>query len=92
LNSSPNIWGDKIVENGMFWTCGKYWGREGMRKVLVGNREVNRQLGRPKSLWECIINLDHQELECGCWDFIELSQDRDRRRALVNMVMNYRIP
>jgi len=45
-------------------------------------------LGRPKHRWEDIIKMDLQELGCGSMDWIELAQDRDRWRALVNAGMN----
>jgi hypothetical protein len=45
-----------------------------------------------KSRWEDNIKMDLQEVGCGGTDWIELAQDRDRRRALVNAVMNFRVP
>ena len=58
----------------------------------MGNPEGKRPLGRPRSSWEDNINLDLQEVGCGGMDWIELAQDRDRRRALVTAVMNIRVP
>jgi len=66
--------------------------RRGVYRVLVGKPEGKRQLGRPKHRWEDNINMDFQEVGCWCMDWIELAQDRDRWRALVNTVMNIRVP
>jgi hypothetical protein len=66
--------------------------RRGVCRVLVGKTEGKRQLGRPRRRWEDNIKMDLQEL--GCWgkDWIELAQDRDRWWALVNAVINLRVP
>jgi hypothetical protein len=58
----------------------------------VGKLEGKVSLGRYKSRWEENIKMDLQELGCGDMDWIELAQDRDRWRALVNEVMNLRVP
>ena len=57
----------------------------------MGKSEGNRPLGRPRNRWENNIKMDLQEVGCGGMDWIELAQDRDRLRALVNAVMNLRV-
>ena len=66
--------------------------RKGVYRVLVWKPEGKRPLGRPRPRWEDNIKMDFQEVECGCMDWIEMFQDRDRWRALVNAVMNSRFP
>jgi len=61
-------------------------------RVLAGKPEGKRLLGRPRRRWEDNIKLDLQEVGCGSMDWIELAQDRDRWRALVNAVMNLWVP
>ena len=64
----------------------------GVYRVSVGKPEGNRLLGRPRRRWEGNIKMDLQEVGCGGMDWIELAQDRDRWRALVNVAMNLRDP
>ena len=61
-------------------------------RVLVGKPEGKRPLGRTRRRWEDNIKMDFQEVGCGGIDWIELAQDRDRWQALVNAVMNLRVP
>ena len=65
--------------------------RRGYR-VLVGKPEGKSPLGRHSRRWEDNIKMDLQEVGCGAIDWIELAQDRDRWLALVNAVMNLRVP
>ena len=62
-----------------------------VHRVLVGKPEGNRPLGRPRRRWEDNIKMDLREVGVG-GDWMELAQDRDRWRALVSTVMNYRVP
>ena len=59
---------------------------------LVRKPEGKRPLGRPRRRWEDNIKMDLQEMGEGGGDWMELSQDRERWRALVSTVMNLRIP
>jgi hypothetical protein len=58
----------------------------------VGKPEGKRPLGRPRSRWEDNIKFDLKEIRWGGMDWILLAQDRDQGRALVNTVMNLRVP
>jgi hypothetical protein len=57
---------------------------------LVGKLEEKRPQVRPRRRWENNINMDLQEVGYGVMDWIELAQDRDRWRALVNAAMKFR--
>jgi hypothetical protein len=64
----------------------------GAYNILVGRPEGRRPLGRPRRRWEDNIKMYLRETGFGNVDWIHWAQDRDRRRALVNTVMNLRVP
>ena len=63
----------------------------GVHRVLVGKPEGKRPLGRRRRRWEDNIKMDLQDVGGGGVDWMELAQDKDRWRALVNTVMNFRV-
>jgi hypothetical protein len=88
LYCSPNI--TRVIKSRRMRWAGhvvRMVERRGVCEVLVGKPERKRPLGRPRRRWEDSIKMDLQEV-----DWIELAQDRDRWRALVNVVMNLRVP
>jgi hypothetical protein len=68
--------------------------REGRKvhRVLVGKPEGKRPLGRPRRRWVDNIKMDLQKVGGGRVYWVELAQDRDRWRALVGTVRNFRVP
>ena len=67
-------------------------GRIGAYSVFVGKPEGQRALGRPRHTREDNIKMDLQKVRCGTRGWIDMAQDRDRLRDLVNMVMSLRVP
>jgi hypothetical protein len=64
----------------------------GAYNILVGKPEGRRPLGRPRRRWKDNIKMYLREIGFGVVDWIDLARDRDRWRALVNTVMNLRVP
>jgi hypothetical protein len=60
--------------------------------ILVGKPEGRRPLGRPRRRWVDNIKMDLSEIGWDGVDWVDLAQDRDHWRALVNTVMNLRVP
>jgi hypothetical protein len=69
------------------------WHEWGRKETHIGGKpEGNRPLGRPRRRWVDNIKMDLGEVEWGDMDWIGLAQDRNRWRALVNSVLNLRVP
>jgi len=81
-----------MKKNGMGGACSAYRGEERRIQGFGGDTCGKEPLGRPRHRWENNIKIDLQAVGCGVMDWIELAQDRDRWRALVNAVMNLRVP
>jgi hypothetical protein len=64
----------------------------GVHRVLVGKPEAKRPLGRLRLKWEDNIKMDLQKVGGGREEWMELAQDKDRWRALVGTVRNFRVP
>jgi len=76
----------------MSGACSAYGVGERHVRVLVGKPGGKRPLGIPRRRWKDIIKMGLQEVGCGGMGWIELVQDRERWRALVNAVMNLQVP
>jgi hypothetical protein len=63
-----------------------------VNRILVGKLEGKKPLGRPRRWWVDDIKMDLREIGWGGMDWIEVAQDRDQWRAVVNSVMNFWIP
>ena len=93
LYSSPNI--VRVIKSRrMRWAghVARMWESRGVYRALMGKPEGKRPLGTPRLRWENIIKMDFQDVGCECMDWIDVAQDRDRWRALVNAVMNLLVP
>jgi hypothetical protein len=71
--------------------CGTRGRGEKSVQGLVGKPEGRRPLGRPRRRWEDVVRMDLREIGLEGVDWIRLSQDRDRWRAVVSAVMNLRV-
>jgi len=84
--------GVQVEKNETGGTCSTCGGEERGIEDLVEKPEGKRPLGRPRCRWEDSIKMDLQEVGCGRMDWIDLAQDRDSWRVIVNAVMNLHVP
>ena len=84
--------GDKIEKNGVGGAFSAYGGGKRRVQDFSGKPGGRRPLGRRRRRWDDNSKLDLQQVGCGGMDWIELAQDGNRWRALVNAVMNLRVP
>jgi hypothetical protein len=93
LNFSPNIF--RVIKSRRARRTGhvaRVREKRGVYTFLVRKPEGKRPLGRPRRRWEDNIKMDNHEVECGGMDWIDVAEDRNSWRALVNAVMNFRVP
>ena len=93
LYSSPNI--VRVINSRRMRWAGhieRMGEKRSVYRVLVGKPEGKRPLGRHRRRWEDNIKTDLEEVGCGVMDWIELAQDRDRWRALMNAAINLWVP
>jgi hypothetical protein len=83
IKSTKMIWAGQVARMGE---------KKNAYRLLVGNPEGKRQLGRPRCRWVDNIRTDLGEVGWGDVDWIGLAQDRNRWRAVVNSVLNLRVP
>jgi hypothetical protein len=72
-------------------TRSRYGESRGVYRNLVAKPEGKRPLGKSRRRWENNSKMDLQEMGRGCMDWIDMAQERDRWRALVNAVINFRL-
>ena len=93
MYSGPNIF--RVIKSRRMRWAG-HVARMGEKRevywVLVGKPAGKGPLRRPRRRWEGHSKIDFQEVGCGGMDWIEMAQDRDRWRVLVDVVMNLQVP
>jgi hypothetical protein len=81
-----------MKKNEVGGACSADGEERGVYRTLVENPEGKGPMGRPRRRWDNNIRMNLQEVGCGGMDWIGLAQVRDRWRAVVNAVMNLRVP
>jgi hypothetical protein len=83
------IWENRVLGAGHVARMGE---KKNAYRILVGQPERKRPLGRPRCRWVDNIKMDFRVIGWDGMDWIDLAQDGDQWRALVNTVMNLRVP
>jgi hypothetical protein len=73
------------------WNVARVGEIRNVYRIFVGKPEGKRPLGRPRRGWEDNITMDLREIRWGGMDWIDLAQDRDQWRAVMNTVINPRV-
>jgi hypothetical protein len=81
-----------VKEDEMGRACSTHEKKRNAYRILVGKPQGKIPLGRPRRRWEDNIRMDLRGIGWSGMDWIDLAQDRDQWRALVNTVMNLRVP
>jgi hypothetical protein len=81
-----------FTKNEMGGACSTNWAKRNAYRLLVGNPEGKTPLGRPRCRWVYNIKMDLGEIRWDGVEWIDLAQDRDKWRALVNTVLNLWVP
>jgi hypothetical protein len=76
----------------MVRACSRNGEKSNACRIVVGMPEGKRPLGRPRRTWLDNIKMDLRERKWDGMDWLDLAQNRDQWRALVNTVMNFRVP
>jgi hypothetical protein len=83
---------DQVKEDERGRACSTNGEKRNAYRILVGNPEGKRPLGRPKCRWVDNTRMNLTAIGWDAMDWIDVAQDRDQWRALVNTVMNLRVP
>jgi hypothetical protein len=81
-----------LKKDEMGWACSTKGEKKNSYRILVGKPEGKRPLGRPRRRWVDNIKMDLREIGSDGADLMDMAQDRDQWRALVNTVLNLRVP
>jgi hypothetical protein len=94
LYSSPNTSRMVVNEYEMGMTCSTNGEKQNPLRIMMGQPEGKRLLGRPGRIWVDNIKMDLREIEWDVlvWTVHDLAQERDQWRDLLNTVMNLRVP
>jgi hypothetical protein len=92
LHSCPSI--IKIIKSRRMrwaWYVARMGAKRNAYRILLGNPEGNKPLARPRHRWVDNIKMDIREIGWDCVNWIDMAQDKDQWRAVLNTVMNLRV-
>jgi hypothetical protein len=83
---------NQVKKNEIDGACSTNWEKRNIYKILVGKPDGKRSLERPRRRWVNNINIDRREIRWDGVNWIDMVQDRDQWRALVNTILHLRVP